>query len=66
MEFIASEYGVELSGTISQVRGQVYLITEGGRELTFIPLFHPAVALYDGSKRDVLKEDFSVLKKYAK
>lgn len=65
MEFIAGEYGVDLDGTISQVRGQVYTITEGDREVTFIPLFHPAVALYDGSKRDVLKEDFAVLQDYA-
>lgn len=65
MEFIAEKYGIKLDGTISQVRGEVYEIEENGKKITFIPLFHPAVALYDGSKRDVLKEDFEVLKKYA-
>jgi len=65
MEFIASEYGIELDGTITQVRGNVFEIEEDDRKITFIPLFHPAVALYDGSKRDVLKKDFEILKKYA-
>lgn len=65
MEFIASEYGVDLDGTITQVRGKVFEINEGEQTMTFIPLFHPAVALYDGSKRDVLKDDFEILKKYA-
>lgn len=65
MEFMAAEYGIELDGTISQVRGSVHTIENAGREVTFIPLFHPAVALYDGSKRDVLREDFEVLKEYA-
>ncbi|MEX2514881.1 MAG: uracil-DNA glycosylase [Candidatus Paceibacterota bacterium] len=87
MEFIADEYGIELDGTITQVRGKIYEIDPGttssdpveesensheagddgygagedGQTITFIPLFHPAVALYDGSKRDVLKEDFETL-----
>jgi len=66
MEFIASEYGVELDGTITQVCGQVNKITtKDGQNIIFVPLLHPAVALYDGSKRDVLKADFEVLKEYA-
>lgn len=65
MEFITSEFDLALDGTISQVRGSVHVITQDGQEITFIPLFHPAVALYDGSKRDVLKDDFEILKKYA-
>jgi DNA polymerase len=66
MEFIAQEYGVELNGTITQVCGRTYEIEAGVGNLTFVPLLHPAVALYDGSKRDVLKKDFEVLKKYTK
>jgi|AntRauTorckE6833_2_1112554.scaffolds.fasta_scaffold05117_3 DNA polymerase len=63
MEFIADEFKVELDGTITQVCGQVNKVTTAdGQEVVFIPLLHPAVALYDGSKRDVLKKDFEVLK----
>lgn len=65
MEFIADEFDVDLGGTITQVRGSVHTIENAGQKVTFIPLFHPAVALYDGSKRDVLKDDFEILKKYA-
>ena len=61
MEFVAGEYNVDLGGTISNVRGEVFEIVADDQQITFIPLFHPAVALYDGSKRDVLKEDFEAL-----
>lgn len=66
MEFVADQYNVELNGTISTVRGQDYKIetTNNGDEIIFIPLFHPAVALYDGSKRDTLKDDFEILTNY--
>lgn len=64
MEFIAGEFNVDLYGTITQVRGSVHTIENAGQKVTFIPLFHPAVALYDGSKRDVLKDDFEILKTY--
>lgn len=64
MEFIADEFDVDLGGTISQVRGEVFEVTNDDQEITFVPLFHPAVALYDGSKRDTLKEDFEVLTQY--
>ncbi len=66
MEFIEDEYDVDCGGTISQVRGDVFTIENEGKEITFIPLFHPAVALYDGSQRETLKEDFEVLTKYSK
>lgn len=65
MEFIADEYDVDLDGTISTVRGQTYEIENDGQTVTFVPLFHPAVALYDGSKRDTLKEDFEVLTEFS-
>lgn len=64
MEFIEEEYGVDVGGSISQVRGKEFSIDHNGRAITFIPLFHPAVALYDGSQRETLKEDFEVLNKY--
>jgi len=32
--------------------------------VTVVPLYHPAVALYNGGNKDILKEDFQVLKKY--
>ncbi|PSO45600.1 MAG: uracil-DNA glycosylase [Parcubacteria group bacterium SW_6_46_9] len=61
MEFVEDEFGIDCGGTISQVHGDVFTIEEDDKEITFIPLFHPAVGLYDGSQRDTLKEDFVVL-----
>jgi DNA polymerase len=61
MEFVEDEFEIDCGGTISQVHGDVFTIEEDEKEITFIPLFHPAVGLYDGSKRDTLKEDFVVL-----
>ena len=64
MEFVEDEFGIDCGGTISQVHGDVFTIEQDEKEITFIPLFHPAVGLYDGSKRDTLKEDFAVLLDY--
>lgn len=64
MEFIEEEYDINVGGSISQVRGKEFSINHNEQEIAFIPLFHPAVALYDGSQRETLKEDFEVLKKY--
>lgn len=42
---------------ITRLRGQVH---QAGRFKVF-PVFHPAAALYDASKREVLEHDFEVL-----
>ena len=31
---------------------------------TVVPFFHPAAALFDGSKREILKKDFQILRKF--
>jgi DNA polymerase len=64
LEFVEDEFDVDCGGTISQVHGSVFEIENEGAEITFIPLFHPAVGLYDGSQRDTLKADFEVLLKH--
>lgn len=61
LEFVEDEFGIDCGGTISQVHGSVFEIENNGAKITFIPLFHPAVGLYDGSQRDTLKADFEVL-----
>lgn len=43
---------------ISQVRGTLIDTTLFGRLRHFLPLYHPAAALYNGALREVLKEDF--------
>lgn len=43
---------------IGQIHGQPQKMTLEGRELTIMPLFHPAAALYNGRLRQTLIDDF--------
>jgi len=43
---------------ITALRGRLFHV--GGRRI--VPIFHPAAALYDGSKRGVLFDDFKRLR----
>ncbi|NTW61192.1 uracil-DNA glycosylase [Candidatus Saccharibacteria bacterium] len=51
---------------ISQVHGQPKRITFGDKKIVIVPLFHPAAALYNGSMRATLVEDFLKLPKIIK
>lgn len=52
---------------ISEVHGVVLTANHFGKLRHFLPLYHPAAALYNGSLREVLKKDFkkilNILKK---
>jgi uracil-DNA glycosylase len=54
----ATQYVLDTSAPISALRGRLYRV--GGRPV--VPVFHPAAALYDGSKRTVLVDDFRRLR----
>lgn len=43
---------------ISESHGVPRMITLSGRSVTMVPLYHPAAALYNGSMRQVLVDDF--------
>mgnify|MGYP000881017544 FL=1 len=43
---------------ISQIHGRPKRIQFGDRPLVVVPLYHPAAALYNGSMREILIEDF--------
>lgn len=45
---------------ISQDHGVKRRVEFHGRELTVVPLYHPAAALYNGGMRQVLMDDFVV------
>jgi DNA polymerase len=46
---------------IGEVHGQPKRITFGTQKLVILPLFHPAAALYNGSMRETLTEDFALV-----
>lgn len=43
---------------ISAAHGKIMVAEKFGKVRHFLPLYHPAAALYNGSLREVLKEDF--------
>lgn len=48
---------------IGQIHGQAKQISFGDNKIVVVPLYHPAAALYNGSKRNILIEDFKKLLK---
>jgi len=63
MTYIMKKYGFESELLpISKIHGKVFK----NKNIDIICLYHPAVALYNGSMRKVLLEDFKVLKTYIK
>lgn len=49
---------------ISRIHGKVFKGETSYGEISVIPLYHPAVAVYNASMKDTLKEDFKILKKF--
>lgn len=66
MEWVMRNYGLEekIQG-ISKIHGQAFVAKADWGEVTVIPFFHPAVALYTASQKATLLEDFKILKQYA-
>jgi len=63
MQYIMDRYGLEAEvGPISDLHGKVFDTEISGEKVKIVPLYHPAVALYNGSKRTELMNDFKVLK----
>jgi DNA polymerase len=54
----AAHYVLGLDAPITSLRGKLY--HRSGRNI--VPVFHPAAALYDSSKRAVLEDDFKRLR----
>lgn len=48
---------------ISQIHGQPKRISFGKGKIVILPLYHPAAALYNGSMRATLQEDFQKIPK---
>ncbi|MDP2631003.1 MAG: uracil-DNA glycosylase [Candidatus Uhrbacteria bacterium] len=58
------ELGNELK-SISQMHGKSFVGKAPFGDLTVIPLYHPAVAIYNASTKETLEKDFEILKKFA-
>lgn len=65
MEYIMNRYGLgDKVGSISAIHGQIFETELTHGKIKVIPLFHPAVAVYNSSRKDELKKDFELLKQF--
>ena len=63
MDYIMRKLGLESElKPISQMHGKVFEVETGYGKLKIIPLYHPAVAIYNRTTKDVLINDFQVLR----
>ncbi len=56
----------EARQTISRIHGKVFDAKTSYGNIKVIPLYHPAVALYQNSKKAEMFKDFEILKKFIK
>ena len=63
MEVIMQQFGlIDKLDSISRIHGKVF----DRNEIKVIPLYHPAVVVYNSKMKETLKTDFQTLKKYKK
>jgi DNA polymerase len=63
MEYVMRRYGLEAKlDTISTLHGQQFVTKMSYGDVTIVPLYHPAVGIYNRNQLPELKRDFEVLK----
>lgn len=63
MEYVMRRLGLGSEvASISKIHGKFFEVNTSYGSVKIIPLYHPAVALYNGSTKGALMEDFQVLK----
>lgn len=65
MDYIMRKFGLENQlKSISQMRGKTFDAEVGYGKIKIIPLYHPAVAIYNRTTKDTLIKDFQVLRDF--
>ncbi len=65
MKYIFERYGLSSAfASVSKIHGTAYTGKISYGDVIIIALYHPAAALYNGTLRVVMKEDFKVIQKY--
>ncbi len=63
MAYVMQKFGLESElKTISQIHGMTFSVKAGYGDIKIVPLYHPAVALYQNSLKKDLFKDFEVIK----
>ena len=66
MRYIMEKFGLaDYVTSISQMHGKQFNAETSFGKLIIIPLYHPAVAVYDAGTKEVLKKDFEVLQEFS-
>lgn len=67
MKYIMEKFGLkDKLGQISVIHGKEFPASSSYGPVNIVPLYHPAVALYDGGNKQTLVDDFKILAKYIK
>jgi uracil-DNA glycosylase len=65
LSFVLKQMGLSTEGqTISRLHGQSLTAQASYGSVTVVPLYHPAVALYNPEQLETLKGDFQMLKRH--
>jgi uracil-DNA glycosylase family 4 len=65
MDFILEHFDMHQQGQrIGKLHGQVLKANASYGQISIVPLYHPAAALYNNQLRDTIEADFQVLKQF--
>jgi uracil-DNA glycosylase family 4 len=65
MDFILEHFDMDQRGQrIGRLHGQVLKASASYGQISVVPLYHPAAALYNNQLRDTIEADFQVLKQF--
>lgn len=65
MDYIMRKFSLESQlKSISQMHGKIFETEVPYGKIKIIPLYHPAVAIYNRTEKDTLIKDFQILKQY--
>lgn len=65
MNFLMEKFGLkEQIQQISKIHGKVFEVKTLFQEITLIPFYHPAVAIYNSNMKESLINDFKVLERF--
>lgn len=63
MNYLLSYYNLPEKGqVISKIHGKLMQVQASYGQIYLVPMFHPAMALYTASKKDVIRQDFEKLR----
>jgi DNA polymerase len=63
MQYLMEKFGLANQLVpIGDLHGKVFIARTSYGKVTIVPLYHPAAAIYDRSKKETLKKDFLMLK----